>query len=319
VGILAVSSAAQTIYNMVQSQGIVATLGFIAAQIWSKVVMVAGTIATWAVTAATWAFNAALTANPIGLIVMGVVALIVVIAILIKKFGLFKVVKVMLMAAFLPLILIIGVFKLIYKGVASLVERLGGIGQVMKYVGMMLLVVMGPIGWLIGAGILIYKNFDKIKEVLFAVGKSIFDFMMKPINFVLNGIKSMVAALGGFKNMAMTALKIAFWPLFLAWKIFQKMKSLIGKIFGGGGAAAGGGGAPAPEMHSGGMVTGTGNATVQKGEAVLTEQQQGSMMSTQAMESKLDQLIQLMGQQGPIALGVNQTKVNTARVADSIV
>jgi hypothetical protein len=97
------------------------------------------------------------------------------------------------------------------------------------------------------------------------------------------------------------------------------MKSLIGKIFGGGGAAAGGGGAPAPEMHSGGMVTGTGNATVQKGEAVLTEQQQGSMMSTQAMESKLDQLIQLMGQQGPIALGVNQTKVNTARVADSIV
>ena len=326
MGIQAASSAVQTIYNMVQSQGIVATLGFIAAVIWKNVVMAATTVATWAVTAATWAFNAALTANPIGLIVMGVVALIVVIAILIKKFGLFKVVKVMLMAAFLPLILIIGVFKLIYKGVASLVERLGGIGQVMKYVGAAFLVVMGPIGWLIGAGILIYKNFDKIKEVVSAVGKSIFDFMMKPINFVLNGIKSMVEALGGFKNMAMTALKIAFWPLFLAWEIFQKMKSLIGKIFGGGGAAAGGGGAaaggggaPAPEMHSGGMVTGTGTATVQKGEAVLTEQQQGSMMSTQAMESKLDELIQLMGQQGPIALGVNQTKVNTARVADSIV
>ena len=64
---------------------------------------------------------------------------------------------------------------------------------------------------------------------------------------------------------------------------------------------------------------GTGTATVQKGEAVLTEQQQGSMMSTQAMESKLDELIQLMGQQGPIALGVNQTKVHTGRMADSII
>ena len=123
-----------------------------------------------------------------------------------------------------------------------------------------------------------------------------------------------------FKTAVMTALKFAFAPLFIAYEVFKKVKGFIGKLFGGGGdkskAAAG---APAPEMHSGGMVTGTGAAQVQKGEAVLTEQQQGSMMSTQAMESKLDQLIQLMGQQGPIALGVNQTKVNTARVADSIV
>ena len=211
--------------------------------------------------------NVAIGANPIGAMVLGVVALVVVLAVLIKKFGLFKVVKVMLMAAFLPLILIIGVFKLIYKGVASLVERLGGIGQVMKYVGAAFLVVMGPIGWLIGAGILIYKNFDKIKEVVSAVGKSIFDFMMKPINFVLNGIKSMVTALGGFKNMAMTALKIAFAPLFLAYKIFQKAKAFIGSFFGGGDksteAASSGTSGGAPEMHSGGVVKETGNAVVE--------------------------------------------------------
>jgi hypothetical protein len=35
--------------------------------------------------------------------------------------------------------------------------------------------------------------------------------------------------------------------------------------------------------------------------------------------SKLDELIDLMGQQGPIALGVSQTKVNTGRMADSII
>ncbi len=44
----------------------------------------------------------------------------------------------------------------------------------------------------------------------------------------------MVAALGGFKTMAMTALKIAFWPLFLAWEIFQKAKDFFGSFFGGG-------------------------------------------------------------------------------------
>jgi len=92
--------------------------------------------------------------------------------------------------------------------------------------------MLGPIGWLIGAGILIWKNFDKIWGIVKSIGAAVFNFLVAPINFVLDGIKSMVTALGGFKTMAMTALKIAFWPLFLAWEIFQKAKDFFGSFFG---------------------------------------------------------------------------------------
>jgi hypothetical protein len=225
MGIDKARKAAAAAYLVIQNLSIGSTIRETAAMVWKNTLMVFSTAATWAATAAQWALNVAMAANPIGLIILGVIALVAVIVLLFKKFNLF------------PKI----------------------IGGVMK---------------------------------VFSV----------------------------FKTAVMTALKFAFAPLFIAYEVFKKVKGFIGKLFGGGGdkskAAAG---APAPEMHSGGMVTGTGAAQVQKGEAVLTEQQQGSMMSTQAMESKLDQLIQLMGQQGPIALGVNQTKVNTARVADSIV
>ena len=47
-----------------------------AALIWTKTTMIAGTIATKAITAAQWLWNVALTANPIGLIIVGVGALI---------------------------------------------------------------------------------------------------------------------------------------------------------------------------------------------------------------------------------------------------
>jgi len=235
-----------------------------------------------------------------------------------------KVLAVTLKTAFLPLKLVFFLLNPIIKGIGWLLSNLKIIGMVAATI------IFPPFALIAGIGILIYKNFDKIKDVVSAVGKSIFDFMMKPINFVLDGIKSMVTALGGFKNMAMTALKIAFAPLFLAYKIFQSAKNFIGSFFGGGdksteavSSATSGG---APEMHSGGVVKETGNAVVEKGEVVSTpqqqqqqQQQQSSTMSTQAMESKLDQLIDLLGQSGPISMGVGGVKSNTKAISEQIV
>ena len=224
MGIDKARKAAAAAYLVIQNMSIGSTIRETAAMVWKNTLMVFSTAATWAATAAQWALNVAMAANPIGLIILGVIALVAVIVLLFKKFNLFPKV----------------------------------IGGVMK---------------------------------VFSV----------------------------FKTAVMTALKMAFAPLFLAWEAMKAVGNFIGGLFGGGDKSKSAAGPSAPTMHSGGMVTGTGTAQVQKGEAVLTEQQQGSMMSTQAMEGKLDELIQLMGQQGPIALGVNQTKVNTARVADSIV
>ena len=133
-----------------------------------------------------------------------------------------------------------------------------------------------------------------------------------------------------FKTAVMTALKIAFAPTFLAYKIFQKAKGFISSFFGGGDksseAASSGTSGGAPEMHSGGVVKETGNAVVEKGEVVSTPQQQqqqqqqsSSTMSTQAMESKLDQLIELLGQSGPISIGVGGVKSNTKAISEQIV
>ena len=56
-----------------------------AAFVASKVAMLAGTVAQNIMTASTWAMNTAMSANPIGLIVLGVIALIGVIILLVKN------------------------------------------------------------------------------------------------------------------------------------------------------------------------------------------------------------------------------------------
>ena len=233
IGIDKAKKAAALVWMGIQNLSIGSTIRETAAMVWKNTLMVFSTAATWAATAAQWALNTAMAANPIGLIILGVIALVAVIVLLFKKFNLF------------PKI----------------------IGGVMK----------------------------------------VFD---------------------AFKTAVMTALKIAFAPLFLAYKIFQSAKNFIGSFFGGGDksteAVSSGGGAP--EMHSGGVVKETGNAVVEKGEVVSTPQQQqqqqqqsSSTISTQAMESKLDELIDLLGQSGPISIGVGGVKSNTKAISEQIV
>ena len=232
IGIDKAKKAAMMVWIGLQNLSIGGTIRATAAMVFKNAVLIAGTVATWAATAANWALNAALNANPIGLIILGVIALVAVIVLLFKKFNLFP-------------------------------KIIGGV--------------------------------------------------MKVFNI--------------FKTAVMTALKIAFAPMFLAYKIFQKAKGFISSFFGGGDksseAASSGTSGGAPEMHSGGVVKETGNAVVEKGEVVSTPQQQqqqsSSTISTQAMESKLDQLIELLGQSGPISIGVGGVKSNTKAISEQIV
>ena len=145
----------------------------------------AGVVAAKAMAAAQWLINVAMGANPIGAIILGVIALVALIGYLVVKFGLVKyilgAIGVAMALAFWPITLAIGAVYLLYKGFMWVADAVGGIGQLMKYIGMALLVALGPIGWLIGAGLLIWKNFDKIKETIMGIGKTIIDFVMSPI------------------------------------------------------------------------------------------------------------------------------------------
>ena len=93
---------------------------------------VAMTVATKIAAGATFLFNAALTANPIGLVVMGVVALIAGIALLVKKFGLMKVVGSILKLAFFPLFGVIGTFKLIGSAISGISSLFSNFGNAVK-------------------------------------------------------------------------------------------------------------------------------------------------------------------------------------------
>ena len=101
-------------------RGLVAIAGEKAATIGLTVAKGALSVGTAIAAGAMTAFNTALLANPIGLVVVGVVALIAGIALLIKKFGAAKVIGSILKVVFFPLFGIIGTFKLIGSAIMGL-------------------------------------------------------------------------------------------------------------------------------------------------------------------------------------------------------
>ena len=187
-------------------------------------------------------FNATLLANPIGAVVLGVVALIGALALLIKKFGFAKVIGTILKVAFFPIFGVIGTFKLI------------------------------------GSAIM--------------------------------GLKSLFS---NFSAGVQTALKIAFAPFFLAYKIFQKAKNFIGSFFGGGdegGAAAESSVTPESNAGKGGTLRQTVTETTIRGGQIVESKSQ-----TKEITTRLDKL-NSTGQQNVDAS--NRTAGQTQRLNSSI-
>ena len=184
------------------------------------------------------AFNAVMSANPIALVVLGVVALIAGIALLVKKFGAAKVIGTILKVAFFPIFGVIGTFKML----GSLLMKLKGL----------------------------FTNFG-------------------------DGV--------------MTALKIAFAPFFLAYKIFQKAKDFVSGFFGGGDEE---GPSVSPESNAGkgGKVRQTvSEMTIRNGQVVESKSQ------TKEITMRLDKLNNT-GQQNVDAS--NRTAGQTRRLNSSI-
>lgn len=78
-----VITGAQKAFTVVQWLAKASTLEYIGAMIAQKAVMVAGAVATGAMTAAQWLLNAAMDANPVGLIILAIAALIAIIILVI--------------------------------------------------------------------------------------------------------------------------------------------------------------------------------------------------------------------------------------------
>ena len=128
----------------------IAMKGNVIAQGAFKAAMFAGVIATKVMTAAQWLLNVALNANPIGLIIIGIVALIAVVALIIKYYDDWGAALSMLLGPFGLIISIIQSFRRNWEMVKEAFAE-GGLLEGLKAIGRVLLdAVLMPIQQLLG-------------------------------------------------------------------------------------------------------------------------------------------------------------------------
>ena len=145
-----------------------------AAWVIAKGVMLGTIIVTKAVTAAQILWNLAMSANPIGLIVIGVAALIAAIVFLVKNWETVKSVT-----AF--------VFRTIGEWIMKAFDWIAGFGD-------KLLFLLGPIG----AIIFVVKNFGEIWDWLKEKVMGVWDFIVSGISAGIEGVKGIFGSIIGF-------------------------------------------------------------------------------------------------------------------------
>lgn len=146
----------------------------------------AATVATWAATAAQWALNAAMYANPIGLVILAVIALIAIVILLVKNWD-----KV---SAF---------FKNLWEKIK------GYFLQAWDFIKKYGLYLIGPVGWAIKGWSLLIKFFPQMWESIKAAFSAavawiaglvttFYNIGVNIIQGIWNGIKAKASALWDF-------------------------------------------------------------------------------------------------------------------------
>ena len=168
-----------------------------AAQIGMRGVMLLGAAATGVATAATWAFNAALWANPLGLIILGIVAALAALGgaifLIIKHWDWVKA-----------------------KAQAVWDFILGAVQSVWNWISQkwptILAIITGPVGLAVSAFVKFKDDiigvFASVKDFIIGVWQSIWDFIMGIINRIKNAPADLLESLPGgkFVQKAVAAL-----------------------------------------------------------------------------------------------------------------
>ena len=179
-------AAAQVASNVVTEEGTALTVGQRVATIAQAVASKAVAVATKAWAVVQWLLNAAMLANPIGLIVIGIIALVAIIVIVIKKMGGFSKVWAMVGEAAGK------AWEKIKEAFAAITGVvMGAVHAILSWLGanwktLLLGLLLGPFGLLVG---LIASKWDAISGVVKAG-------VDKVINFV-KGLPGKLLALGG--------------------------------------------------------------------------------------------------------------------------
>ena len=161
------TAAAQWLWNAATAAGRAITSGTAIGMIALRIAMVAGAIATGIATAAQWALNIAMYANPIGLIILGIVALIAI---------------------------VVAVGLVIWKFRDTIVNAFN---QALEWVKdnwpLLLAILTGPFGLAVYA---IWKFRDEILAVFKSIADAIPDWLKNGFNAVIGGAKITASAAG---------------------------------------------------------------------------------------------------------------------------
>ena len=172
------NTAAITTNNAVQQMGIINLIRYKVAQIASAVASGVVRVATMAWTAAQWLLNAALTANPIGLVIVAVMALVAGLVLAYTKSETFR-------------NIVTGAFNAVKRAAVS------AFNWVKSNWPLLLAIITGPIGI---ATYTIIKNFDKIKSaartVVSAI-RGIFGRIKSIVTGIFSGAGNLVAGIAG--------------------------------------------------------------------------------------------------------------------------
>lgn len=154
-----------------------------AAMVANRAVSVAGAVATGVMTAAQWALNAAMTANPIGLVIVAIVALVAAVVIAYKKSETFRAIVQASMRGVLV------AFQLLWAGAKAL------FGWISDHWGTISKIISGPIGL---AARFVVQHWDEIKRgTADKVGA-----MIAFVRSIPQRIKDAVGDLGGLLKRA---------------------------------------------------------------------------------------------------------------------
>ena len=242
---------------------------------------------TWA-TVLSWAGLAPWYVIP--LLILAVIGLV---SLLLKKFGVFKMLNEYLV-------------KPIKEAWAAFLEFIGGMETVKKVLKVVAIVVAAyftlmfwPLVLAVGLVVGVIAIFKYLSEQISWFGTAVKIMLMIAfwpltlIYFTVVGViklfKMLAEKVGGFGNLIKIALMIAFAPLFLAWEAMKAVGNFIGGLFGGGKkepAAA----SPAVAMADGGVVNSATTAKIGEAgpEAVVPL---GDKFDLSKVEEKLAELI----------------------------
>jgi TP901 family phage tail tape measure protein len=203
------TSVATGIFSFILKTATRVQKAFMGKTIGQTLALAGQTAATAAATAAQWALNVAMNANPVGLIIMAVAALIVIIVLLVKNWE---------------------------KVTTAIKTHANKIMAVLS-------ILFGPIGFLISMIKEVASNWGKIKEALAAaglfdkikeIGAAIKDFIQPAIDGIVSAWNTVKEAVAGFFSYIINGIKSFLEPA-ITWIVnaWNTASSAIGGFFKG--------------------------------------------------------------------------------------